>query len=209
MLPYLRQSIQFLNVYNYFKILTMRITTIGEPNSLQVDHVTPYLRNIMRLLMFFLIDISEAKLESNNELTKTVNKNILLLLEKMPADHLLEVMTMLFKYSITKNLPRKLSKMLMKCVQKTTSSQSFNVKAQKNVKLLFNFFVSIVQELQISDEDTIIRSVKSLFTTLFSEYKELCIEIVFEKLKQFDGTFVSREIQTMFNNFIGNNNKTD
>ena len=97
----------------------------------------------------------------------------------------------------------------MKCIQKTTSSQSFNVKAQKNVKLLFNFFVSIVQELQISDEDTIIRSVKSLFTTLFSEYKELCIEIVFEKLKQFDGTFVSREIQTMFNNFIGNNNKTD
>jgi len=51
--------------------------------------VTPYLRNIMRLLIFFLVDLNDSRLDNKDELTKIINKTILLLLEKMPADHLL------------------------------------------------------------------------------------------------------------------------
>jgi len=145
MMPYLGQSLQTINVYNYFKLLTARITHMSEPFSEQIDFVIPYLRNLMRLLMFFLIDLSESRLDNKDELVKTVNKIILVLLEKMPADHLLEVMTMLLKYSIKNKLVKKLSQLLMKCIQKSITSPSFAVKAQKNVKLLFNFFISLIQ----------------------------------------------------------------
>lgn len=109
----------------------------------------------------------------------------------MPADHLLEVMTMLLKYAVKNNLVKKLTQLLMKCVQKCTQSQSFAVKSQKNVKLLFNFFISLMEEYKITDEDPFVKTIKSVFANLMANYKELCIEIVIEKLNQFGDKFIS------------------
>jgi len=39
----------------------------------------------MRLTIFFLIDLSESRLDNKDELTRTVNKIILVFLDKMPA----------------------------------------------------------------------------------------------------------------------------
>ncbi len=70
----------------------------------------------------------------------------------MPAEHLLEVMTLLLKYAIKNNLIRRLSQLLMKCIIKATRSLSFTQKTQKNVKLLFNFFIQLIQEDVINDD---------------------------------------------------------
>ena len=54
-------------------------------------------------------------------------------------------MTMLLNYSVKNNLSKKLSQLLLKCIIKSVRSQSFTYKTQKNVKLLFNFFVQLIE----------------------------------------------------------------
>lgn len=58
LLPYLSQNIQSINIYNYFKTLTARISYMCEPRNNQIDNVTPYLRSLLRLTMFFLVDLN-------------------------------------------------------------------------------------------------------------------------------------------------------
>ncbi len=160
--------------------------------------------------MFFLIDLSESKLDNKDELTRAVNKIILVLLEKMPAEHLLEVMTLLLKYAIKNNLIKRLSQLLMKCIIKSTHSISFTQKTQKNVKLLFNFFIQLIEEDVVNDDEHIVKPVKSLFADLMANYKDLCSQIVIEKLNQFGAEgFKCKEIEGMFRNFIGFFNKND
>jgi hypothetical protein len=66
MIPYLGQSLQSINIYNYFKLLTNRINIMCEPKVSQIDLITPQLRNLMRLVMFFLIDLSESRLDNKD-----------------------------------------------------------------------------------------------------------------------------------------------
>ena len=58
MVPYLSQKLQSINVYNYFKLFTARITQMCEARNNEIECVTPHLRNLMRLTIFFLIDLS-------------------------------------------------------------------------------------------------------------------------------------------------------
>lgn len=95
----------------------------------------------------------------------------------MPAEHLLEVNTMLLKYSINNNLIKKLSHLLMKCINKSTKGHTFMFKTQKNIKLLFNFFIELSEE-HLNDIDHIIKPIQSLFSELMSNYKELCSQII-------------------------------
>jgi hypothetical protein len=91
-------------------------------NRIKECYVTPYLRNLLRLLMFFLVDVNSSNLEDKQQITKSTNKVILIILDKVPADHLLEVMQMLLKYSLTQNLARTVSNLLTKCMKKTSLS---------------------------------------------------------------------------------------
>jgi hypothetical protein len=114
MLPYLDQCLQSINMHNYMSRLAATLNRINE------CHVTPYLRNLLRLLMFFLVDVNSSNLEDKQQITKSTNKVILIILDKVPADHLLEVMQMLLKYSHIQNLARTVSNLLTKCMKKTS-----------------------------------------------------------------------------------------
>jgi len=54
-------------------------------------------------------------------------------------------MTMLLKCSVQNHLTKRLNGLLMKCINKTTKLASFRIKSRKNVKMIFNFFISLVQ----------------------------------------------------------------
>lgn len=131
----------------------------GEP-----EIVIPHLRNFMRLNIFFLLDLNESKLDNKEELSKLVNKILLILLDTMPADHMFEIMTMLLNYSVKNNLSKRLNQLLMKCILKTVKRENFNSKAQKNIKFIFNFFITLIQDNKIENDEVIIKNLKSIFT---------------------------------------------
>ena len=93
-------------------------------------------------------------------------------------------------------------------MKKTTDSQSFANKAQKNVKFMFNFLTSFVEEFKIIDQDPTIKSFVEMFEIMMNKYKELCIEIAIEKLNYFNGSFVSETISEMFNKFLNKPEQT-
>lgn len=84
-------------------------------------------------------------------------------------------MTMLLNYGLKNNLTRRLTQLLLKCINKTVQNINFQVKSQKNVRLLFNFFIGLIHEHKIQDEDPMIKTLKTIFVLLMSHYKELCI----------------------------------
>lgn len=84
-------------------------------------------------------------------------------------------MTMLLNYGLKNNLTKRLTQLLLKCINKTVQNINFQVKSQKNVRLLFNFFIGLIHEHKIQDEDQIIKTIKTIFVLIMSHYKELCI----------------------------------
>ena len=68
--------------------------------------------------MFFLIDLSDSKMDNKDELMKVVNRTVLLLLDCIHAEHLIEVMMIMLEYTIKNNLNKKLGHLLTKCLAK-------------------------------------------------------------------------------------------
>ena len=56
---------------------------------------------------------------------------------------------MILKYAVKNNLDKKLTQLLMKCINKTVKSSSFKVKSQKNVRFLVHFFVALIDDHKI------------------------------------------------------------
>ena len=202
MLGFLDQSLQSINMHNYLSRLTGTLTQLEE------CHITPYLRNLLRLTMFFLVDVSLSRLEDKDQLTKATNKIVLIILDKVPADHLLEVMGMLLRYSYAHNYTNKICQLLTKCMSRTTKNASFANKANKNVKGMFNFMISFIEEFKIQDQDPIMKPFVEMFNNMMTQYKELCYENVIEKLNYFNGSFTSQIILDMFNRFMNKPEKT-
>lgn len=66
----------------------------------------------------------------------------------------------------------------MKCIMKTVKRDNFTSKAQKNIKFIFNFFIALIQEHKIENDEVIIKNLKFIFTELMAKFKELCVEVV-------------------------------
>lgn len=191
-LPYLNQSLHSLNVYSYFKFLANRVGELCDPLHGDPEVIVPYLRNFVRINIFFLLDLNESRIDNKDELSKSVNKILLILLDTMAADHMLEIMSMLLNYSVKHNLSKRLNQLLMKCIMKTVKRDNFTSKAQKNIKFIFNFFITLIQEHKIENDEVIIKNLKFIFTELMAKFKELCVEVVLEKWNFYGGNFCSK-----------------
>ena len=69
---------------------------------------------------------------------------------------------------------------------------------------MFNFMISFIEEFKIDDNDPILKSFTEMFIIMMNKYKELCFDIVCEKLNQFNGSFISQAVFEMFSRFINN-----
>jgi hypothetical protein len=64
--------------------------------------------------------------------------------------------------------------------------------------------ISFIEEFKIDDKDPILKSFTEMFIIMMNKYKELCFDIVCEKLNQFNGSFISQAVFEMFSRFINN-----
>jgi hypothetical protein len=64
------------------------------------QRVAPYLLNLTRYLIFLLLDVSDAKIDTKPELLRLINKLNLLLFDNMNFQHMIEVLVVLLKFAL-------------------------------------------------------------------------------------------------------------
>lgn len=77
--------------------------------------------------MFFLIDLDENVIDNKDEITKTVNKIILFILEKSESRHMLEVLMILLdsQLKLNANTNSKVQHLFYKCIGKVSKFPKF------------------------------------------------------------------------------------
>jgi hypothetical protein len=55
-----------INVYNYFKHLIYMLSMHCEGKIGNIEYIAPHYRNLLRILMFFLIDLSDSKIDNKD-----------------------------------------------------------------------------------------------------------------------------------------------
>lgn len=106
-------------MYSYLKELTRLIC--NEPQ-LKISHC---LKDLFRMLVYFLIDLDDNNIENKSEISKTVNKIILSLLEIAETRHMVEILFMLLRGEMERDSSVKLQHLLVKCMGKITQNPKF------------------------------------------------------------------------------------
>jgi hypothetical protein len=127
--PFMKKEIPVINVFTYFRELA-RLFNFSE--GLKYSHC---LKDLTRMLMYFLIDLDDNSIDNKDEITKTVNKIILFILEKSESRHMLEVLVILIDYQLKLNINinSKIQHLIYKCIGKVSKFPRFQERWQDSL----------------------------------------------------------------------------
>jgi hypothetical protein len=157
--PFMKKEIPIINVFTYFRELA-RLFNGSE--GLKYSHC---LKDLTRMLMYFLIDLDENSIENKDEITKTVNKIILYILEKSESRHMLEVLVILLQYQLklNSNSNSKIQHLIYKCIGKVVKFQKFEGKWRENIPYIIGETNSIFNLYDIKVDHPLIRTIKAIW----------------------------------------------
>jgi hypothetical protein len=119
--PFMKKEIPVINVFTYFRDLSK---LFGSIDGSKYSHC---LKDLARMMMYFLIDLDENVIDNKEEITKSTNKIILTILEKSDSRHMLEVLVVLLDYQVklNVNVNSKIQHLFYKCMGKVAKFRKF------------------------------------------------------------------------------------
>lgn len=172
--PFMKREICTINMFTYIKELgrfmhategLAKVAAVGERSRFAL-----HLKDLTRVLIYFLIDLDENSIDNKEQITRVVNRVILLLLEHNDSRHLLEILFLLLRTQMALNLSTKILHLLMKCIGKVCNNSSFKLREEDNLAFVLAQTNALLAENSVPLDHTIVKSIRNVINDLASNH---------------------------------------
>lgn len=157
--PFMKKEIAVINAFTYFRELSRLFFNTEAPPP-RYSHC---LKDLTRLLMYFLIDLDENAIDNKAEITKTVNKIILYLLEKSDKRHMLEVLFILLQYQLRHNCNTKIQHLIYKCIGKVSNYLKLKETWPENLLYIATETDALFHNYDLRQDHPLIRTIRLIW----------------------------------------------
>lgn len=112
------------------------------------------------MLIYFLIDLDENTIENKEEITKTVNRIILFVLERADSRHMLEVLVLLLRYQLDLNANIKIQHLIYKCIGKVTKFPKFG---HENLQYIIAETNALFNAFDIKIDHPLVKTIRNIW----------------------------------------------
>ena len=121
------------------------------------------LRDLFRILVYFLIDLDDHNIENKGEITKGVNKLILILLENTETRYMVEVLFIILRNEIKIARNVKLQNLVVKCTSRIVTHPKFH---KVHTGFILSEVNKIIIEFNVTTEHPLTKSLKALLKAI-------------------------------------------